>query len=74
MTIAGRTTHFIQRPVANATRRRIHHAFERSIVVTVGDQPQVGQGILDLLTLEEALPAVDTVWHRRLQQRLFQHA
>ncbi|MNT17459.1 hypothetical protein D3C72_1526070 [compost metagenome] len=74
LTIARRSTHFVQRPVANATGRGIYYALERSVVITVGYQPQIGQRILDFLTFEEALPAVNAVRHGGLQQCLFQHA
>jgi len=63
----------IQCPVADTTGRRIDHPFERRVIVTVGDQAQIGQRILDFLPLEETLTAINAIGHGALQQRLFQN-
>jgi hypothetical protein len=46
--------HLFERALADAARRRVHHALEGGVVVAVGDQAQVGQRVLDLGALEEA--------------------
>ena len=58
----------------NAARRHVNHAQQGIVVVRVDGQAQVGQRVLDFLTLEKAQAAVDTVGHAGLHQHLFQNA
>ena len=60
---ARRVLQVFERAGADAARREVHHPQEGAVVVRVLDQPQVGQGVLDLGPLEEAQPAVDLVGH-----------
>ena len=53
--LARGAAHFVQRALADAAGRRVDRALERRVVVAVGDQPQVGQRILDFGAFEEAL-------------------
>jgi hypothetical protein len=46
---------------ADAPGREVHHAQEGVVVLRVGGQAQVGQGVLDLGALEEAQAAIDPV-------------
>ena len=48
---------------ADAARREIDDAGKRRIVVRIGDQPQIGQRVLDLLPVEEAQTAIDAIRH-----------
>ncbi len=59
---------------AHAARRQVHHALEGGVVVAVGDEPQVGERVLDLRALEEPHAPVHPVWHARRQKRLLEHA
>ena len=59
--------------VTNAPGRQVDDALQRTIVTTVGDQTHIGHGVLDFRTLEKALAAIDTVWHRSTQQRFLKH-
>src|SRR5207253_6723393 len=52
----------------------VHHALEGGVVVTVGNEPQVGERVLDLRALEEPQAAVHPVRHARRQKRLFEDA
>jgi hypothetical protein len=51
---------------------KIHHAGERGVVVGVGDQPQVGQRVLDLGALEKAQAAIHAVGQAGVEQRVFE--
>jgi hypothetical protein len=53
---ARRFPHDFNGAVANGARRGVDHPFKRRIVVAVGDQPQIGQGILDFSPFEKAQP------------------
>ena len=71
---ARRVLQVFERAGADAARREVHHPQEGAVVVRILDQPQVGQGMLDLGPLEEAQPAVDLVGHPGRKQRVFQDA
>ena len=71
---ARRVLQVFERAGADAPRREVHHPQEGAVVVRILDQPQVGQGMLDLGSLEEAQPAVDLVRHPGREQRVFQDA
>ena len=71
---ARRVLQVFERTGADAARREVHHPQEGAVVVGVLDQPQVGQGMLDLGPLEEAQAAVDFVGHPGRKQRVFQDA
>ena len=71
---ARRVLQVFERTGADAARREVHHPQEGAVVVGVLDQPQVGQGMLDLGPLEEAQAAVDLVGHPGRKQRVFQDA
>src|SRR5690606_38542499 len=58
---------------ADAARRAVHDALERGIVVAAGDQPEVGERILDLRPLEEPQAAVDAVREAGGEQVLLEH-
>ena len=58
--------------IADTARREIDHAGESRIVVRVGDQAQIGQRVLDLLTVEKAQAAIDAVRHARREQLVFE--
>jgi hypothetical protein len=64
----------VERAIADAARRRVHSALERGVVVAVGGEAQVRQGVLDFRALEEALAAVDAVRHIVLDQLFFEVA
>jgi hypothetical protein len=59
---------------ADAARREVHHAQEGVVVLRVGGQAQVGQGVLDLGALEEAQAAVDPVGNAGGEQGVFDAA
>ena len=70
---AGRVLQRFERARADAARREIHDAQERAVVAGGGDQPQVGERVLDLGALEEPHPAVDAVRHAGIEQRVLEH-
>ena len=47
--------------VADASGRIIDDALESLLIVRIGNQPEIGNYILDLLTLIEAQSAIDTI-------------
>ncbi len=57
---------------ADAARGEIHHAGKRRVVVGVGDQPQVGQRVLDLGALEKAQAAIHAIGQAGVEQRVLQ--
>src|SRR3984893_4143060 len=59
---------------SHAARRQVHHALEGGIIVAVGNEPQVGERVLDFRALEEPQAPVHAVRHARRQKRLFEHA
>ena len=66
--------HDVQRLRADAARGQVHHALERGVVVAIGDQPQIGQRVLDLGALVEPQAAVHPVGNPRRQERFFERA
>ena len=74
LTVTRGLAYHVQRAIADAAGWRVHHTLKRGVVITVGNQAQIGERIFDFLTFEEAHTAVDSVRHAGLQQRLFQHA
>ena len=66
--------HHIEALGADAARRQVDHALEGGVVVAVGDEPQIGERVLDLGALEEAQAAVHLVRHARRHERLFEGA
>jgi hypothetical protein len=68
-----RAQHF-HGPRANAAGRQVHDALERCVVVTVRNQPQVGERVLDFLAFEESQAAVHTVRNARGEQVFLEHA
>lgn len=59
--------------LADAACRHVDHPFQRRVVAAAVEQAQVGHGVLDLGTLEEALAAVDAVGNLLPQQGFLQH-
>ena len=51
----------VDRALAHAARRAVDDAHERGLVLRVGEQPDVGEDVADLLAVEEALPADEHV-------------
>ncbi len=64
----------LERARANATRGKVDHTQERGVVGRVLDQPQVGQRVLDLGSLEKAEPAVYAIRNGRVEQRVLDDA
>ena len=54
----------------DAAGREIDHAHERGVVIGIGHQPQVGERVLDFLTLEKAQTAVHAIRDARREQRV----
>src|SRR5439155_21118944 len=46
---------------AHAARRQVHHALEGGVIVAVGNEPQVGERVLDFRALEEPQAPVHPV-------------
>ena len=67
-------THCLDSARAYATRRPIDDALECAVIIAVGDQPEVSEGVLDLGALEEAQPAVDPIRYSCVDKPLFEHA
>ena len=67
---ARRILQLFERACANAACREVDDPQQRTVVVGVLHQPQVGQRVLDLGPLEEAQPAVDPVRHAGREQRV----
>ena len=65
--------HHLDSLVADAARRQVDDALQRSVVGALAQQAQVAQRVPDLGALEEALAAVDAVRNLLAQQFLFQH-
>ena len=61
-----------QRGVADAATRHVHHAEEGLIVGRVGDEPQIGQQILDLAALIKAHRADQAVRNTTEAKGFFQ--
>ena len=64
----------LHRRVADAAARLVDDAAQGDVVVGVDGKAQVGQNVLDLLAVVEALAAVDAVGHAGEDQVLFRHA
>ena len=62
----------IQGAQADAPGRIVDGSLEGGVVVRVGDQAQVGHGVLDLGALEEAQAAIDPVGDLGLEQGLLE--
>ena len=58
----------------DAARRKVHDAEKRVVVVGIGDEPQVGERVFDLLPLEEAQASVNPVRDRRIEKRVLENA
>ena len=63
----------LERPRADAARRKVDDAQERAVVDRRGHQAQVGERALDLGALEEAHAAIDAIRNRRVEQRVLEH-
>ena len=61
VTLSGIAAEFLQRGVADAALGRGDGADEGRVVVGVGDQPQIGDDVLDLGAVEERCAAADGV-------------
>eukprot|EP00659_Diplonema_papillatum_P019763 gene19763-biopygen20047 len=59
--------------LADATGRNVDHPFQRRIVAATFQQAQVGHGVLDFGTFEEALATIDAIRNALAQQGLFQY-
>src|SRR5262249_50503716 len=64
----------VQRLRADAARGQIHHAFERRIVTTAGDEAQIRERIFDFRALEEPQTAVHTLRNARGDERFFERS
>src|SRR5690606_29832490 len=53
--------HRVQRPAADAARRRVDHALDRGVIAAIEQQAQVGERIANFQPLVETLAAVDAV-------------
>ena len=54
-------TQRIERAPADAARRGVDGALEGGVIVTIGDQAQIGEGVLDFGAVEEAQAAVHAI-------------
>src|SRR3569623_14516 len=59
--------------VADAAGRRVHYAFERGVVVAVGNEAQVTERVLDFGALGGAQAPEEAIGHADRQQRFFEH-
>ncbi len=59
---------------ADAARRQVDDALEGGVIGGIADQAQIGQRILDLGALEEALAAIDAIRQPGLDQRLLEQS
>ncbi len=57
----GGLLQLFERAGADTPGRKVDDAQQRAVVVGIGDQAQVGERVLHLLTLEKAQPAVHPV-------------
>ncbi len=71
--IAGALADRIQGFATDAPGGRIDHPLETRIVIGVGDQAHIGQGVFDFQAFVEALAAIDAISNALAQQRFFQH-
>jgi hypothetical protein len=74
LALAGIAAERLQRAGADATPGRADGADEGRVVVTVGEQAQVGGDVLDLGLLEEGLAARQQVGDALVAQKLFERA
>ena len=70
---ARRFAQHVYSAFTNSPGRRVDHPLEGRIIVAVGHQPQIGQGVLDFGPLEEAQAAVNPVGQRRRDQRFLEY-
>src|SRR5574337_1323324 len=70
---AGRVLKRLQGTGTDTPNREIHDPQESRIVVGIGDQAQVGQGMLHLLAFEEAKPAIHPVGNAGGEELVLQH-
>ena len=64
----------LERTCADAARRKVHHAQQRTVIVRAREQPQIGERVLHLGALEKAHAAIDAIRNRRVEQRVLEHA
>ena len=63
--------HCVNRAPANPARRDVDDAFNSSVIVTINQQPQVGQRVLNFKALIEAVSAINAIRHANPQQGIF---
>ncbi len=68
-----RIAQLLKRFFAQSTRGRVHHPFERRIVIPMIHQPQIGQRVPNFRPIKKAQPAVHAVRQPRRNQRFFDH-
>ena len=61
----------LQSARAYATRRKVHHSRECSIIVRIVNQAQIRQCVFNLSTLEKPQTAVYAIRNARIEQRMF---